>query len=104
MIINNLLGASGISAAPMTQLQNAQAGTTPSEATASFADFLKKAVDSVAAQEQNSHAVTDQFIVGNADVSDVMIASTKAELSLELTAQVRNKVVEAYQEVMRMQM
>ncbi|CAI6026577.1 flagellar hook-basal body complex protein FliE [Cohnella sp. JJ-181] len=104
MIINNLLGASGISSASLSPLQNAPAQTTPSEATASFADFLKKAVESVAAQEQNSHAVTDQFLVGNADVSDVMIASTKAELSLEMTAQVRNKVVEAYQEVMRMQM
>lgn len=104
MIINNLLPAAGLSTTAISPLPNSASQTTPSEATASFADFLKKAVDSVAAQEQNSHNVTDQFLVGNADVSDVMIASTKAELSLEMTAQVRNKVVEAYQEVMRMQM
>ncbi|MEK0316045.1 flagellar hook-basal body complex protein FliE [Cohnella sp. 56] len=104
MIINNLLQSAGLSPASLSSLQNKPAGTTPSEATASFADFLKKAIDGVASQEQNAHAVTDQFLIGKADVSDVMIASTKAELSLEMTSQVRNRVVEAYQEVMRMQM
>ena len=77
--------------------------TTPAEATESFASFLKQAIDDVAAQEANVHTVNDQFIIGQADVNDVLIASSKAELSLALTSQVRNKVVEAYQEIMRMQ-
>ncbi len=77
--------------------------TTPAEATESFASFLKSALDEVAAQEKQVHTVTDQFIVGQADVNDVMIASSKAELGLALTVQVRNKVIEAYQEIMRMQ-
>jgi flagellar hook-basal body complex protein FliE len=76
---------------------------TPAEATESFASFLKNALDSVAQQETDVHTVTDQFIIGKADVNDVMIASSKAELSLALTSQIRNKVVEAYQEIMRMQ-
>ncbi len=54
--------------------------------------------------EQNASAVTDRFMLGQADVSDVMIASQQAELSLALTSQVRNKVIDAYQEIMRMQM
>lgn len=103
MIINNFLPTAGVSQLSLSSAQNQQ-GTTPAQATESFADFLKQAIQGVADQEQNAHAVTDQFLVGNADVSDVMIASTKAELSLEMTSQVRNKVVEAYQEVMRMQM
>lgn len=77
--------------------------TTPAEATASFSDFLKRAIDSVAAQESEAHKVTDKFMIGQADVNDVMIASAKAELSLSLTTQVRNKVIEAYQEIMRTQ-
>ncbi len=77
--------------------------TTPAEATESFASFLKSALDGVAAQEQQVHRVNDQFLIGEADVNDVLIASTKAELSLSLTSQVRNKVIEAYQEIMRMQ-
>lgn len=80
-----------------------QTGTTPAEATESFASFLKTALDGVAAQEQQVHRVNDQFLIGEADVNDVLIASAKAELSLSLTSQVRNKVIEAYQEIMRMQ-
>ncbi|THF81269.1 flagellar hook-basal body complex protein FliE [Cohnella fermenti] len=75
--------------------------TTPAEATESFANFLQQALDSVAAQEQNVHTVNDQFIIGQADVNDVLIAASRAELSLDLTSQVRNKVIEAYQEIMR---
>jgi len=85
--------------AQITQLTK----TTPAEATESFASFLKTALDSVAAQEQQVHLVNDQFLIGEADVNDVLIASSKAELSLSLTSQVRNKVIEAYQEIMRMQ-
>jgi flagellar hook-basal body complex protein FliE len=80
-----------------------QTKTTPAEATESFASFLKDALDGVAAQEQNVHKVNDQFLIGEVDENEVVIASTKAELSLALTSQVRNKVIEAYQEIMRMQ-
>lgn len=104
MIQNHFLPVSGIAAGTLSPLQPAAKQATPAEATESFAAFLKQAIDGVAAQEQNAHAVTDRFIIGEADVNDVMIASTKAELSLELTSQIRNKVIEAYQEIMRMQM
>jgi flagellar hook-basal body complex protein FliE len=80
-----------------------QAKATPAEATESFASFLKSALDSVAAQEQNVHTVNDQFLLGEVDENKVIIASTQAELSLILTSEVRNKVIEAYQEIMRMQ-
>jgi flagellar hook-basal body complex protein FliE len=82
----------------------AEPKATPAQATESFASFLKTAIDDVNTQEQNVHKVNDQFIIGEADVNDVLIASSKAELSLSLTSQVRNKVIEAYQEIMRMQM
>ncbi len=77
---------------------------TPSEVTKSFGDFLQQAIESVAAQEQVAHTTTAQFMVGEADVSQVMIASEQAQLSLQLTTQIRNRVVEAYQEIMRMQL
>ncbi|WP_373229597.1 flagellar hook-basal body complex protein FliE [Cohnella sp.] len=81
-----------------------QTKATPAEATESFASFLKSAIDGVAAQEQNVHKVNEQFLIGEVDENKVMIASAQAELSLSLTSQVRNKVIEAYQEIMRMQM
>ncbi|MCM3746014.1 flagellar hook-basal body complex protein FliE [Paenibacillus pasadenensis] len=76
---------------------------TPSELTESFSSMLKSALDSVSAQEQNVHKVNNQFLIGNADISEVMIAAQQAQLNLQLVTQVRNKAVEAYQEIMRMQ-
>lgn len=81
-----------------------QTKATPAEATESFASYLKTAIDGVAAQEQNVHKVNEQFLIGEVDENTVMIASAQAELSLSLTSQVRNKVIEAYQEIMRMQL
>jgi len=91
-----------VSSTSAQPLSVGKAAATPAEATESFASFLKTALDGVAAQEQHAHKVSDSFLVGEADVNDVLIAATKAELSLSLTAQVRNKVIEAYQEIMRM--
>src|SRR5437016_1624104 len=97
MMINNTM------LAPVQWIQQAapvERKATPAEATESFAAFLKTAIDGVASQEQNVHKVNDQFMIGEADVNDVLIASSQAELSLTLTSQVRNKVIEAYQEIM----
>ncbi len=76
---------------------------SPSEVTESFGTMLKNALDSVSAQEKAVHQVNNQYLVGQADISQVMIVSQQAELSLQLVTQVRNKAVEAYQDIMRMQ-
>ncbi|MFC5532450.1 flagellar hook-basal body complex protein FliE [Cohnella yongneupensis] len=102
MITNNLI--TPVNLGSISGMNPLERKATPAEATESFATFLKQALDGVAAQEANVHTVNDQFIIGKADVNDVLIASSKAELSLALTSQVRNKVVEAYQEIMRMQL
>lgn len=69
-----------------------------------FGDVFKNALKEVSAAQNVSDQKTDQLLTGEVkDVHEVMIASQKASLSLQMTMQVRNKVVEAYQEVMRMQ-
>src|SRR5688572_15898182 len=77
--------------------------STPAELTQSFGQYLQTAIDNVNAQEKNVHKLNDQYLVGQVDVTKVLIASEQAQLSLQLTSQIRNKVVEAYQEMMRMQ-
>ncbi|GKU78621.1 flagellar hook-basal body complex protein FliE [Paenibacillus sp. L3-i20] len=77
--------------------------STPAELTQNFSQFLQTAIDNVSAQEKNVHKMNDQYLVGKVDVTQVLLASEQAHLSLQLTSQVRNKVVEAYQEIMRMQ-
>lgn len=69
-----------------------------------FGDVFKNALKEVSAAQNVSDKKTNQLLTGEVkDVHEVMIASQKASLSLQMTMQVRNKVVEAYQEVMRMQ-
>lgn len=70
-----------------------------------FGQALEKALSGVERQEQVVHALNDKFITGqNVDVHTLMIASERAQLGLQLTVQVRNKVIEAYQEIMRTQL
>ncbi len=69
-----------------------------------FGDVFKNALKEVSNAQNVSDKKTDQLLTGEVqDVHEVMIASQKASLSLQMTMRVRNKVVEAYQEVMRMQ-
>ncbi len=84
--------------------------TTPlkgvSEATSevNFKDLLMDALDNVNALEQESNKITEDFIAGKTDnIHSVLIASSKASISLSFVTEVRNKVLDAYQEIMRMQ-
>jgi flagellar hook-basal body complex protein FliE len=71
--------------------------------TETFGEFLQQALNKVE-QAQNDAATAAQRLASGeiTDVAEVMIASEKATLALQLTVQVRNKVIEAYQEMMRM--
>ncbi|KFZ43344.1 flagellar hook-basal body complex protein FliE [Anoxybacillus flavithermus] len=76
----------------------------PAEVQRAFSQFLKEAIDEVNKQQIASDQLTTKLAKGeNVDLHNVMIASQKASVSLQLAIEVRNKVIEAYQEVMRMQ-
>lgn len=77
---------------------------TPAEAQNSFASFLKDAINSVNDAQVNSDQMTEKLARGEkVDLHQVMIASQKANITMQTTLEIRNKVVEAYQEIMRMQ-
>ncbi|MNE08291.1 Flagellar hook-basal body complex protein FliE [compost metagenome] len=76
---------------------------TPAEAIKDFGSYLTEALNGVAAQEKNVEKMNELFQLGEVNADQVMIASEQALLSLQLTTQVRNKVIEAYQEIMRTQ-
>ncbi len=70
----------------------------------SFATLLQQSLERVNGLQHEADAAARAFALGQApSVHDTMIAMEKADLSLRLTTKVRNKVVEAYQEIMRMQ-
>ncbi|MDZ5473486.1 flagellar hook-basal body complex protein FliE [Bacillus sp. 31A1R] len=78
--------------------------STPYEAQKSFASVLKNSIEKVNDAQFQSDQLTNKLAKGgNVDLHEVMIASQKASVTLQATIEIRNKVIEAYQEVMRMQ-
>ena len=76
--------------------------TQPTGAT-SFIDTLDGALGSVNASQQKSAAITEAYERGEVtDVAKVMLARQEAGVAFEATLQVRNKLLSAYQEIMRM--
>lgn len=71
---------------------------------AGFGEIFKNALDEVNALQQQSSEMKTKLLTGDLqDLSQVTIAAEKADLSFRLTMEIRNKVIEAYQEIMRMQ-
>jgi len=69
-----------------------------------FSQFLSEAIDDGNKLQLKAEQASLDLAAGKVeDVSQVIVATEKASVALQLTMQVRNKVVEAYQEVMRMQ-
>ncbi|MDF3936922.1 flagellar hook-basal body complex protein FliE [Pseudomonas citronellolis] len=70
----------------------------------SFSDMLGQAVNKVNSTQQAASDMANAFEVGqsNVDLTDVMIASQKASVSFQAMTQVRNKIVQAYQDIMQM--
>lgn len=70
----------------------------------SFKEIVKDAVKEVNHLQSQADGFAVRLAAGDVeDVHQAMIAMQKAKLALDLTIQVRNKVIEAYQEIMRMQ-
>jgi len=54
--------------------------------------------------EKQSKAVAEDFAAGKTDnIHEVMIAAQKADIAIQFTLQIRNKILDAYNEIMRMQ-
>jgi flagellar hook-basal body complex protein FliE len=70
-----------------------------------FADALKASLDGVNASQKAAETLGTRFALGDDKVSlsEVMIAGQKANIGLQATVQVRNKLVAAYQDIMNMQ-
>lgn len=81
-------------------------GTTPTRPTeaAGFGDMLSQGIENLQGLHDKADGLATQAATGDlTDVHDYMIASTQASLATELTVAVRNKAVEAFNEIMRMQ-
>ncbi len=70
----------------------------------SFGDTLKDAIQEVNQLQKTSDKKMQDLATGKTDnIPDVMIAAEKADIALKLLVQVRSKIIDAYHEVMKMQ-
>lgn len=70
----------------------------------SFADTLKDSINKVNELQKESDVLMQKLSTGESkNIPEVMIAVEKADIAMKLMVQVRNKIIDAYQEVMKMQ-
>ena len=78
--------------------------TAPSPATPGFGDALGNGIRAVSDLEHAADAaIEDVASGGDTPIHELMVQTTKAEVGVQLLTQVRDRAVEAYQEIMRMQ-
>lgn len=75
-----------------------------STAKSGFADIMKSTISQVNQAQNSGDLAIEQLNTGNAEsLHEVMIAVEEADISLKMLVQMRNKALQAYEEVMRMQ-
>ncbi len=108
-------GVNGVTTNAMTNALTSVSGTSSDIGTSAtagtegtggsgFAASLGNAVDGLQQLQSDSKTLALKAVTGNLDdIHDATIASTRAQVTLELVAAVRNKGVDAFNEIMRMQ-
>lgn len=94
-----------IAATALTGTPTPQAGSAagkPKADGASFADALEQAAKSAAETIGNAESVSMKAAAGEAEILDVVTAVNDAEATLRTVVSVRDKVMQSYQEIMRM--
>jgi len=70
----------------------------------SFTDMLKSSLGEVNSLQLEADDIAAKFAAGETDnIHEVLIAGEKADIALQLTTAIRSKILDAYQEIMRMQ-
>ena len=89
-------------AGPLSGQSSGLAKTNPA---GGFSELLNSAVAAVEGSHNAAQKASEDLLTkGQGDIHEVALLSQRAELSMEMFQQVRNKLVQAYQEVMRMPM
>ena len=83
---------------------SSEANQVANKGGADFKKILENAISKVNDTVSNAEKLSNDFASGKtSDIHSVIIAAEKADIMLQLTNEVKNKIVEAYREIMRMQ-
>jgi flagellar hook-basal body complex protein FliE len=102
MAIAPLIAAVAAQAPAAVLPSGAGAPRTERGGTSNFASTLGNLLAGVERSTTDANAAVSGMLTKSVDVHDAMIALQRSELSLQLVVQVRNKLVQAYQDIMRM--
>jgi flagellar hook-basal body complex protein FliE len=98
---NRFIESAGTSATSTHKLTDAN---STGEGQKSFADTLKETLSSVNELQKESDQKIQALATGKTDdIAGVMITAEKADIALRAMVQVRNKIIDAYQDIMKMQ-
>lgn len=86
------------------EISKSKSSEKNSQSSESFSDMLIKSVEKVNKLQQEADKAINELVLGdNKDIVQTMIKMEKADISFKLMMQIRNKIVQAYEEIMRMQ-
>ncbi|RPJ05700.1 MAG: flagellar hook-basal body complex protein FliE [Deltaproteobacteria bacterium] len=68
-----------------------------------FREVLHRSMDELGRLQEGANEKTAEMVLGKAEVHEAMIALEQMNLSLKMIVQIRNKLLTAYEEIMRMQ-
>lgn len=86
-------------------IQESSAITKPSEEKSDFGGILAQMLQKTNVELLKSEKLSQDYAFGkDVELHQVVLAAEEANMALQLTVQIRNKIVEAYQEITRMQL
>lgn len=104
--LQDALGAYRSAAASMSDSANREGtsvgGGSAAGADSEFLSLVKDSIQQARAASQESETKTAEGLTGQADLIDVVTAVSNAEITLQTVVTVRDKVLESYQEILRM--
>lgn len=83
-------------------VQDAAGMEAPDQTKSNFMDLVKSTVEGAITSNQNAENLSREAIAGRAELSDVVTSVAQAEVTLNTVVAIRDKVISAYQEIMRM--
>ncbi len=98
----NPTAAAAAYARPRQDVTATGIGPRTKDPTQSFADLVGSAVSTVIETGRQGEAMTAKAVIGEADLRQVVTAVTNAEVTLQTAIAIRDRVIEAYQDIMRM--
>jgi len=99
--MSNIKEAANAYSSVLNQLSKPSAAEPGESAAGAFGDLLKQSLQSAADAQHRSEKISGAALAGKADMTEVLQAVNDAEMALNTVLAVRDKVVQAYEQVLR---